>query len=303
MRIHGVRVAILDVGSNTVRLLVADAGRGGRLEPVVRDRAYIGLGGEIARTGSISPESIRSTARVCAGYAERARSLGAELAEAFVTAPGRQGDAAGALVAALRASTQLRVRVLSSEEEGRLAFEGAVARAPCDGYDGLVGVVDVGGGSTEIAVGTPALGAGWVGSVDLGSLRLTRLALADDPPSKRELAAARELVRRELGALVPPRPGAVLAVGGSARAVARLVGRTFDADDLDEAVAIVARRPSAKTARRYGIDARRAGTVLAGALLLGGAARALGRPLTLARGGLREGAVLALVREAEAAAA
>jgi exopolyphosphatase/guanosine-5'-triphosphate,3'-diphosphate pyrophosphatase len=298
-----VRVAILDVGSNTVRLLVADVGRDGRVEPVVREKAYLGLGGEIAETGSISRESIRTTTRVCGRYAERARELDALLGQVVVTAPGRQGGTAGALVASLRAGTRLPVRVLSPEDEGRLAFDGAVTRAQHDAPDALVGVVDVGGGSTEIAVGAPQLGADWVGSVDLGSLRLTRLALAADPPSKRELAAARGLVREELEQLVPPRPEAALAVGGSARAVAKLVGRTFDPDDLEEVVAVVVRRPSVKTARRFGIDARRAGTVAAGALLLAEASRTLGRPLTLARGGVREGAALALVREAEAAAA
>ena len=200
--------------------------------PVVSDRTYLGLGAEIARSGSLSPETVEAAARVCGQFAERARSTGAENALVIVTAPGRQGGDPDALVSALRARTRLPVRVLTAEDEGWLAYEGALARA-VEPLPDSVGVVDVGGGSTEVVVGNRAIGALWVDSVDLGSLRLTRLALEGDPPSKRELAEARDLVRRTLAPLSPPRPDAALAVGGSARALAKLLGRTFDADDAE----------------------------------------------------------------------
>ena len=294
-------VAGLDGGSNTVRLLVAEVGRNGALEPVTTEKAYLGLGAEIARTGALAADSIAAAANVGRRFAERARAQGCERAEVVVTAPGRQGAGAATLVAALRGATRLPVRVLTADEEGRLAFDGAVARASA--LPVSVGMVDVGGGSTEIVVGNRRNGARWVGSADLGSLRLTRLLLHGDPPSKRELAAARAAVRRALSPLSPPRPEAALAVGGSARALAKLAGRTFDADSAEEAIARLARRRSAKVARAAGIDERRAETLLGGALLLAESSRALGRPLTLARGGLREGAALALAREGAAAAA
>jgi exopolyphosphatase/guanosine-5'-triphosphate,3'-diphosphate pyrophosphatase len=220
----------------------------------------------------------------------------------IVTAPGRQGRSAAALVAALGEATRLPVHVLSPEEEGRLAYVGAVVRLG-DPPAGKVGVVDVGGGSTELVVGRISRGPEWVRSVDLGSLRLTRLALIGDPPSKREVAAARATAREALGALAPPPTRLALATGGSARALAKLVGRTFDADDVDAVVRRLSRRRSAKVAREAGIDRDRAGTMLAGAILLGEAATALGRPLTLARGGLREGVLLALATEITEAAA
>jgi exopolyphosphatase / guanosine-5'-triphosphate,3'-diphosphate pyrophosphatase len=291
-----VLVSVIDVGSNTVRLLVADVGRGEAPSPVVTDKAYLGLGAEIARSGSLSPETVEAAAHVCGRFAGRARRAGAENALVIVTAPGRQGRDPDALVSALRARTRLPVRVLTAEDEGWLAYEGALARA-VEPLPDSVGVVDVGGGSTEVVVGNRATGALWVDSVDLGSLRLTRLALEGDPPSKRELAEARDLVRRALAPLSPQPPEAALAVGGSARALAKLVGRTFDADDADAAIEILARRRSSKVARGAGIDERRAGTVLAGALLLAETSRLLGRPFTLARGGLREGVALGLARE------
>ena len=294
-------VAVLDVGSNTVRLLVAEVGRNGGLETVTSDKAYLGLGAEIARTGSLAAESVEAAASACRRFADQARAEGSERAEVIVTAPGRQGAAAETLVAALWDATRLPVRILTADDEGRLAFDGAVARA--SELPVSVGMVDVGGGSTEIVVGNRRSGARWVSSADLGSLRLARLMLHGDPPSKKELAAARETVRSALAPLSPPRPEAALAVGGSARALAKLVGRTFDAEAAETVIARLARRRSAKVARAAGIDERRAETLLGGALLLAESSRVLGRPLTLARGGLREGAALALAREGAAAAA
>jgi len=296
-----VRVAVLDVGSNTARLLVADVGAAA-LEPVATARTYLGLGAEIADTGTLRRKTIAAAARVCGKYAHRARELGVERAQVIVTAPGRQGAAAVELFAALRERTRLPVRILSAEDEGRLAYDGALARLVGASPD-TVGVVDVGGGSTEIVVGRPGGEPSWLRSFDLGSLRLTRLVLASDPPSRRELAKARAAARETFAGLDAPRPAVALATGGSARALAKLVGRTFDQGDSDAAVAILSRRRSTKIAREVGIDPSRAATVLGGVLLLGEASRALRRPLTLARGGLREGAALALAAERVAEAA
>ena len=295
------RVAVLDVGSNTARLLVADVGAAA-LEPVATARTYLGLGAEVADTGTLRRKTIAAAARVCGKYAHRARELGVERAQVIVTAPGRQGAASAALFAALRERTRLPVRILSAEDEGRLAYDGALARL-VGALPDTVGVVDVGGGSTEIVVGRPGDEPTWLRSFDLGSLRLTRLVLASDPPSRRELAKARSAARATFAGLDAPRPAVALATGGSARALAKLVGRTFDQGDSDAAVALLSRRRSTKIAREVGIDPSRAATVLGGVLLLGEASRALRRPLTLARGGLREGAALALAAERVAEAA
>ena len=153
----------------------------------------------------------------------------------IVTAPGRQGAAAPELTAALADATSLPVRVLTAESEGRLAYDGAVARAVGD-LPEVVAVVDVGGGSTEVVVGTPLLGAAWVRSADVGSLRLTRAHLTDDPPLGRPDPGRADAVGRALAGMSPPRPALALAVGGSARALTKIVGRRFDADDLERAV-------------------------------------------------------------------
>jgi exopolyphosphatase/guanosine-5'-triphosphate,3'-diphosphate pyrophosphatase len=296
------RVAVIDVGSNTARLLVANVGGDGTVLPVAEERDYLRLGAEIERTGTLSAESIERAAETCRPVALRATALDAERAAVIGTAPGRQADAGASLTEALGRATSLPVRVLTGEDEGRLAYDGAVVEAT-GGVPEVVAVVDVGGGSTEIAVGTPLLGAAWIRSADLGSLRLTRAHLAGDPPTPAEVAAASGAVAAALEAMRPPSPDLALAVGGSARALARIVGRRFDADDLDRAVKLLTRRPAAKAVRSFGIGPERAETLLAGALVLAGTSRLLGTAFELGRGGVREGAALELAGRHEVARA
>jgi exopolyphosphatase/guanosine-5'-triphosphate,3'-diphosphate pyrophosphatase len=291
----------LDIGSNTARLLVADVGDDGSIAAVDEQRSYLRLGAEIERRGNVGRKKIAEAASVAGTFARHAESLGVERMGVIVTAPGRQGDSSAALVNALSAATGVRARVLAADEEGRLAYEGAIARA--ESLPEVIGVVDVGGGSTEIAVGTPLLGPAWVRSIDIGSLRLTRQHLAQDPPGRRAVGTARATVRAALDELRPPTPDIAFAIGGSARAIAKTTGSTLNAGDLDDLANLLARRPAERVLRPLGIDAARAETVLAGAVLLGETARLLGRPLQLARGGVREGAALELAYEpAEAAA-
>jgi exopolyphosphatase/guanosine-5'-triphosphate,3'-diphosphate pyrophosphatase len=291
-----VRVAVIDVGSNTARLLVADV-EGARIVPVDRSKAFLRLGTEIERRGRLRRRKIEETADVAAGFAARAQAARAERWEALVTAPGRQTTEPETLEQALRRATGgWPVRLLTHREEGALAFEGAIALTGA--LPPVVAVVDVGGGSTEISLGTPAGGASWVRSLDLGSLRLTRRLLPDDPPSAHGIEHARALVARSLREVESPRPDRSLAVGGSARALGRALGPLLSADALDALADACAGRSSDRTARALGIDGDRAVTLPGGALLLAGVARALGTPLHVARGGVREGAALQLAHTA-----
>ena len=290
-RMTGMRVGVIDVGSNTVRLLVASVG-GGAVRTVREEREHLGLGEEILRHGRVRRGKLDELADVTSGYARIARKLGVRELETVVTAPGRQGDSPERLLDTIGRATSADVRVASAEEEGRLAFEGAVSRT--NPGDSVVAVCDVGGGSTEVVVGTELLGPAWVRSVDIGSLRLTAALFRGDPPTAAEIDAARGAVREAFAELDPPRPEHALATGGSARAVARVIGREYGVEELEQVVELLAGRPAAESAAALGLRPDRARTLLAGALILGEVSRHIGVPFRPARGGIREGAALRL---------
>ena len=298
-RMTGMRIGVIDVGSNTVRLLVASVA-GDTVRTLREERAHLGLGEEILHYGRVRRGKLDEVREVTGEYARIARKLGVRELETVVTAPGRQGDAPERLVDVIGRATAGDVRVVSAEEEGRLAFSGAVSRA--NPGEGVVAVCDVGGGSTEVVVGTELLGPAWVRSVDLGSLRMTASLLPGDPPTATEIDAARTAVRIGLAELEPPQPEIALATGGSARAVARVIGHEYGPVELERLVEVLASRPAAESAAALGIRPTRARTLLAGALILEEVSRLLGQPFTPSRGGIREGAALRLAARHAAAA-
>lgn len=297
-KIGAMRVAVIDIGSNTARLLVATAGQSG---PVAlrEERAFLALGAEILRHGAIGEMKLADTADVARRFARIARKLAAERIEVVITAPGRQGTNPDELVDVLARATRAPVRVLTADEEGVLAYRGAVLRA--DLVAETVAVSDVGGGSTEITVGSPPNDPSWSRSFNLGSLRLTAAHLHSDPPSRRELANARAEAERCLEEMIPPRPQCALAVGGSARGLARLVGRQLDEDALAAALRIASERRATKLASAFGFEVERARVLPAGAIILAELVRRLGVPFSLARGGLREGMAVELLAEIDGA--
>ena len=160
-----------------------------------------------ARTSSAtagSPNgSSRRQPRSSRGYAEDARSAGVEELEVLITSPGRQAANGDELLEVLALAARCPVRVLSSAEEGRLAFVGAVGLATPPPRR-TVAVVDVGGGSAQVVVGTRRDGPSWQQSIDLGSQRLTSRLLTDEPPGERAVRRASAEVARYLTGLVPP---------------------------------------------------------------------------------------------------
>lgn len=292
------RVGVIDVGSNTIRLLVAER-RAGELVPVDEEKAYVGLGAEILRHGAIGAPKLAEAVGVARAQASVARAAGSELLEVVVAAPGRQAANADELVHELARATRAPVHSLSADDEASLAYAGAVAKSDVEAA--TVAVVDMGGGSTEIAVGAPPSPPAWLRSVDVGALRLTAARLEGDPPSDEELAAAARATHEAFAGIVPPRPHTALVVGGSARAIAKLVGRRLGEQELEEALELLTARRAAKVARLHGIDVERARVLPAGALILAEVVRRLGVPLRLGRGGLREGVALSLLAEARAA--
>jgi len=195
------------------------------------------------------------------------------------------------LVSAVEAQLGEALRVLSGEEEARLSFLGAT-QALADPVPGTVAVVDVGGGSTEIAVGTPGAEVQWWRSLPLGSGLLTDRYLSSDPPATGEVDAARTHVARLFADLDVPSVNYAVAVGGTATSLGRMSGEVLSDDALERCVRMLCLTPVAEAARRFGIDPERVRLLPAGMLVLQAVARRLSLPLSIAQGGLREGAIL-----------
>ncbi len=296
---ESMRAGVIDVGSNTVRLLVAGPSDRG-LNTIVSERTHLGLAADIERTGLLSERKVMQAAELTRRYATLARSCGAQSLEVLVTSPGRQSRNAALLHRRLGEASGAPVRQLSAEQEGRLAYAGAVAG--CRSVPESVAVCDVGGGSTQLVVGTRREPM-WLRSLDLGSLRLTERFHVSDPPTPAELAAAEEAVQAAFVGVVAPVPRLALVTGGTARALRKIVGRRLDEEELLAALWRLGIEPSAVVADSYAIPIERARTLAAGALILLEVRRRLGVRLEVARGGVREGAVLGLLAELAAEAA
>jgi exopolyphosphatase/guanosine-5'-triphosphate,3'-diphosphate pyrophosphatase len=282
-----VRIGVVDVGSNNIRLLLAQVD-GGSLVPIEKERVRLSLGAEIERNGLVSDVSIAAAAKAVGKLCSIARRGGAETLDVFLTAPGRQSSNADELRDAIARAAKHSVRILSTEQEGRLAYAGAVATADV-ALPGRIAVCDVGGASTEIAVGEPGSEPRWIESIDLGSVRLTERVDGT--------AEARAETSQAFAAVSPPPVEVALAVGGSARAARRLVGPWLGEAELAEALRIVESQPEQTISRKYGVHRTRAKILPAGLVLLSEVQQRLGVPLHVCDGGIREGAVLATVAE------
>ena len=281
--------ACIDIGSNTTRLLVAQAD-GSRLQELLSERAFTHLGVATADGRGVGPEKIEEVAAVVARQVRLADELGVASLRVVATAAVRQAVDRTALAAAIEAACGARLEILAPADEARLAFGGAIGmllEAPA----GLLGVVDVGGGSTELVVGTARGGVSWSVSLPVGSAVVTHHDLLSDPPPPQELARAREKLRRLFAPIEAPQPAVAYAVGGSATSLQRLVGMSLGREALMRGLQALVTRPAEEVAIRLGLAPERARLLPAGILLLDAASHALRAPLQIAGGGLREGVV------------
>ncbi|HEX6680915.1 MAG TPA: hypothetical protein VF063_09740 [Gaiellaceae bacterium] len=292
------RVAVVDVGANTLRLLVAEADTSG-VARVHEERRRTALGEDVERLGTLTKDKIERSAEAARKEVRRARRLGASRIQIVVTSPWRDAENGWELVEALERASGLGVRALTAEEEAQLGYLGALASTEVEGRP--VAVCDVGGGSTQLAIGSGPEPA-WLLSVPLGSLRLTERCLHSDPPTRDELAAAGRQTDAAFDALTPPLPAAALATGGTARALRRAGFPILDTATLERAVDELAELPVAARGRRAKAEPHRARTLPAGAIILGRVQALMQVPLQVAVGGIREGVCVSLL-EAERATA
>jgi exopolyphosphatase / guanosine-5'-triphosphate,3'-diphosphate pyrophosphatase len=183
------RVAAVDCGTNSIRLLVADIDvDSGTLRDVDRRMEIVRLGQGVDRTGRFAPEALERTAEACRRYGEVVRQLGAERVRFVATSASRDVSNRDEFTAGVRAALDVEPEVVTGDEEAALSFAGAT-RELAGRVDEPVLVVDIGGGSTEFVLGTHVVQA--ARSVDIGCVRMTERHLHSDPPTNAEVAAAR----------------------------------------------------------------------------------------------------------------
>jgi exopolyphosphatase/guanosine-5'-triphosphate,3'-diphosphate pyrophosphatase len=186
------RVAAVDCGTNSIRLLVADIDPATRtLTDVVRRMEVVRLGYGVDRTGTIDPEAMRRTLAMATEYADQCRELGAARVRFVATSASRDASNADEFVAGVRDAFSdygIAPEVITGDAEAELSFAGATGDLRAHGIPGPYLVVDLGGGSTEFVRGEDAVES--ARSVDIGCVRLTERHLHSDPPGHRELAGA-----------------------------------------------------------------------------------------------------------------
>jgi exopolyphosphatase / guanosine-5'-triphosphate,3'-diphosphate pyrophosphatase len=285
--------AAIDIGSNTTRVLVAEP-QEGQLRKVMEQRAYTQIGADMKRDGSISGEKMAEVGGVVATQVRLAQELGAEAIRTVATAAIREAKNRDKAIKAVERVAGVEIDVLSEHEEGRLAFVGAT-KTLGHPVDGEIGVVDVGGGSSEIVIGTVADGVNLVKSFKIGSGALTDDFLKQDPPSASEIRKLRDHIDDFFADVEVPKPDQAVAVGGSATSLRTLVGAVLEYETLERGVRVLAGDPIADVAKRFELDPRRVRILPAGVLLLEKLSELLGQPLQIGKGGLREGIILDLL--------
>lgn len=296
------RHAAIDVGTNTVLLLVAEE-RAGVFAPLAERAEITRLGRGVDRTGRLDPGSIRDTVTVLARYAAEARALGAEEIVCVATSAARDASNGAEFFEAARREAGLSPEVVSGDEEARLVW--ASAWRDFGGEDGLC-VLDVGGGSTEVCVGAgPAPRARR--SLQMGAVRLTERVAPPDPPDPAALA---QLRLRAAEALAPaaelvaagPRPARLVGVAGTVTTLAavwqelprydseRVHGSELGLAELDALQTRLGALTTAERARLPGMEPKRADVIVAGCAIVTEAMRALGFDrLTVSDRGVRWG--------------
>lgn len=288
--------AAIDIGSNTTRVLVAEP-MDGQLKKVMEQRAYTRISKAVDDDGAILPDKVEEVGELVATQVRLARELGAVEIRAVATAAVREASNGSEAAAAISAAAGVEVEILSGEEEGRLSFIGAT-KALGHPAEGSIGVVDVGGGSTEVILGTVPDGVDEVRSWQIGSGVLADELISSDPPSAAEIRRVRDHIEDFFDGVEIERPDQAVAVGGSATSLRRLVGAVLEYETLERAIRVLSSEPSADVARRFELDPRRVRILTTGVLLLEKFADLFGQPLQIGKGGLREGVILDLLNGA-----
>lgn len=258
-----------------------------------QERAFTLIGRALGPDNGIPAVKLAEVVQAVAAQHAAARELGAEHIRCVATAAVRRATNGAVLAALIHATCGgLELEVLTDAEEARLAFIGAAWGAGAGGEPGL-GVIDAGGGSSELVVGDPPSHVRWWVSLPVGSGVVTERWLHSDPPTAGQIDTALRAVRAIVAAAPSP-PGVrrLVAVGGSATSLRSLAGSHLDAETLDRLLTAARRQSAVGFARSSGIDVQRARLLSGGLIILRAVCEVFDAPLEIGRGGLREGILL-----------
>ncbi|MCH7231280.1 Ppx/GppA family phosphatase [Glycomyces sp. L485] len=231
------RVAGIDCGTNSIRLLIADVDESGRLHDVVRRMEVVRLGEGVDDTGRLSGAALERTRVALADYTAQIREHGAEAVRMTATSASRDAENAHEFKEMVESTLGAAPEVITGDDEARLSYTGAVATLPA--IEGQRLLVDIGGGSTEFVRGEDSRVLSAI-SVDVGCVRMTERHLRSDPPTRPEAEAAvadiQSVVDRALSVADPGREaGELVAVAGTATTLAGIALDlpSYDADAID----------------------------------------------------------------------
>jgi exopolyphosphatase/guanosine-5'-triphosphate,3'-diphosphate pyrophosphatase len=268
------RVAAVDMGTNSIRLLVAEE-RDGDVVELARDLVITRLGEGVDRTGHIDPRALRRTTDVMERYARRARALGVERIRVGATSAVRDATDRRLFEAAFARITGEAPEVLTGEEEARLSFLGATTGLE---VQRPVLVFDIGGGSTEVILGDEGVTAAV--SVDVGSVRLTERVGPADPPTEEDVGQMRRLAAEGLAGAEVPRGRTLVGVAGTTTTVRAISlglerydpeaihGSTLSREDAERVAARLATMTVAERAALPVMPPGREDVIVAGAQIL-----------------------------------
>jgi exopolyphosphatase/guanosine-5'-triphosphate,3'-diphosphate pyrophosphatase len=224
------RVAAIDCGTNSVRLLVADLD-GGRLTDVVRRMEIVRLGQGVDRTGRLAADALARTRKTLADYAAQIRELDAVRVRMVATSATRDARNAAEFQDMVTRTLGVAPEVITGEQEAHLSFTGAVRGLPSDAEPPYL-VVDIGGGSTEFVLGVADAEAAV--SVDVGCVRMTERHLRHDPPTPAEIAGAQADITAAVDRALETVPGRrARTLVGLAGSVTTVAGITLDLPEYD----------------------------------------------------------------------
>ncbi|MEU0089782.1 Ppx/GppA phosphatase family protein [Kribbella sp. NPDC006257] len=274
------RLGVLDVGSNTVHLLVVDAHRGAAPLPAYSHKTELRLAEHLEKDGRIAQSGADELVSFISEAAELAEDKGCESVLAFATSALREAPNGEKVLDKVRSKTEVDLQVLTGQDEARLTF--LAVRRWFGWSSGRLAVFDIGGGSLEIAAGSdeePTVAV----SVPLGAGRLTRESLTADPPDKDEVRALRKRIRVEMAAVAGDvlragKPQRSVATSKTFRSLARICGappsdegpyvpRSLDRDALSEWMPKLIGMTAAERAELPGVSAGRSTQLVAGALV------------------------------------